>query len=211
MKEELSQIREALNKLQGQKALYEKQKEDLEIVKTQKELLYERCLKAREIVTIVAKNTQQKIEYRISNLVSYALAAVFPDPWSFSLRFVTRRNKAEADLIFSKGGNKKDRKRETADILNSGGGGAADIAALALRIAMWAIRKNSPVMILDEPTKYLHNPLYQEKASEMVKEVSKETGLQIIMVTDQEAMIKAADKEIRVLNNKGVSFVEVAK
>lgn len=162
---------------------------------------YENCLKARTIVQTVARSTQEKIEVHISNLVTMALATVFPDPYTFSLRFVERRNTTEADLIFSKNGN------ETDDLLNTGGGGVADIASFALRIALWSLKKSRATFILDEPDKFLHNISYQEKASELMKELCDKLGIQIILVSDQERIIAAADKVIRISNKNGVSEV----
>jgi len=158
-------------------------------------------IKARSIVQIVATVTQRKLEFHISNLVSMALAAVFPDPYGFKLKYTIRRNKTEADLLFIKDGN------ETDDILNSGGGGVADIASLALRIAAWSLKKNRPLFLLDEPTKFLHNPIYQEKASIMLKELSEKIGVQIIMISDQEEIVSAADKEIHINNIEGVAVI----
>jgi DNA repair exonuclease SbcCD ATPase subunit len=62
-------------------------------------------------------------------------------------------------------------------------------------------------MIWDEPTKFLHNPTYQEKASEMIKKLSEELRLQIIMVTDQQNLLNAADKVITVEQKNGESKV----
>lgn len=162
---------------------------------------YENCLKARTVVQTVAKATQERIEVHISNLVTMALATVFPDPYTFSLRFIERRNTTEADLIFSKNGN------ETDDLLNTGGGGVADIASFALRIALWSLKKSRATFILDEPDKFLHCPTYQEKASELMKELCDKLGIQIILVSDQERIIAAADKVIRIANKNGISEV----
>jgi DNA repair exonuclease SbcCD ATPase subunit len=163
---------------------------------------YENCIKARTVVQTVAKSTQEKIEICISNLVSMALATVFPDPYAFTLRFVERRNTTEADLIFSKNDN------ETDDLLNTGGGGVADIASFALRIALWSLKKTRATFILDEPDKFLHNPEYQTKASELMHELCEKMDIQIILVSDQERIIAAADKVIRVSNKNGISEVD---
>ena len=56
---------------------------------------------ARNAVQIAAGNIQKKLEYRINNIVSMALAAVFPDPYEFELKFVPRHNRTEADLLLS--------------------------------------------------------------------------------------------------------------
>ncbi len=174
--------------------------------KTDKETVshkFDNTLKAREITQIVAETTQKEIEFQISNLVSDALAAVFPDPYEFKLRFVQRRNKTEADLIFIKNG------KECDDILAVGGGGVADVAAnIAFPLAIWSIKKTRNVMLWDEPTKFLHNPDYQENASILIKQVSDKLGLQIIMVSDQKNLIKAADKVFNVELIKGISKVK---
>lgn len=159
------------------------------------------CLQARAIVQKVAEETQKKIEFQISNLVSLALASVFPDPYKFDLRFVQRRNRTECDLIFSKNGN------ETDDILFSGGGGVADVASFALRIALWSLKKSRATFILDETWKFLHSPVYQEKVSIMLKELSEKLGIQIIMISDQLNILNAVDKVFRVENSNGNSKI----
>ncbi len=161
----------------------------------------ERVTKARAVVQIVAKATQEKIEFYISNLVTMALASVFPDPYEVSLRFVERRNVTEADLVFLKNGN------EINNILDFGGGGAADVADFALRISLWSLKKTRPVFIFDEPDKFLHSAAYQERASDMMHSLCERMGIQIIMVSDQPNIIAAADKVIRLDTKNGSSFV----
>jgi DNA repair exonuclease SbcCD ATPase subunit len=198
---ELQQFRKKLDEKIGRRRLlvenYEKTKTSL----SESLLEYENCLKARTIVQSVAKETQSRIEIHIGKLVSCALATVFPDPYIFALRFVERRNSTECDLIFTKNEN------ETDDILNSGGGGVADIASFALRVALWSLKKSRATFLLDEPDKFLHNPVFQEKASEMMKELCDKLGIQIIMISDQENIITAADKIIRIENKNRVSSI----
>jgi ABC-type cobalamin/Fe3+-siderophores transport system ATPase subunit len=199
---ELYKVRDTLLRKQGQKDLLIEQKKVIKKALNDEKEYYDLSLKARAIIQIVAESTQKSIEYHISNLVTMALSSVFPEPYEFQLRFTQRRNKTEADLIFIKQG------KETDDILNTGGGGVADIASLALRMSLWSIKKTRPVFLLDEPTKFLHNPIYQEKCSEMIKEVSRKLNLQVIMISDQQSIIKSADKVINVENIKGVSKVK---
>ncbi len=200
--EQLNNIKMYLSEQEGRRKLFVEEKEKLEREKTELSAKMDNLLKARSVVQIVAEQTQKKLEYHISNLVSMALASVFPEPYIFNLRFVQKRNKTEAELVFTKNGN------ETDDILNSGGGGVADIASIALRISLWSIKKTRPTLILDEPLKFLHSPEYQEKASQMLKEVSEKLGLQIIMVSDQRNILEYADKVISVVNKNGTSTIE---
>jgi len=54
----------------------------------------------------------------------------------------------------------------------------------------------------------LHNPIYQEKASELLKEVSDRLGIQMIIVSDQQSLLKSADKVIEIVNINGISIVK---
>lgn len=201
MKIEFQNLKNKFLQLQGRRNLLIEQKENAEKNKLEKEKYYENLLKARVIVQTVAEQTQKQLEFHVSNLVTMALSSVFPDPYTFELRYVQRRNKVEADLIFSKNGNESD------DILNTGGGGVADIASLALRISLWSIKKTRPTIILDEATKFLHSPIYQEKCSELLKEVCNKLGLQIIMISDQPNILKFADNIVQVQNISGRSVI----
>lgn len=163
--------------------------------------LLEGTQKARSVVQTVAEETQRQIEYHISSLVTIAIQAVYPDnPYEFKLRFVLRRNKTEADLVFIKGEN------ETDDILNAGGGGPADVAAFALRIATWSLKKTRNVFILDEPFRCISQDK-QEKCSEMLKEISDKLQLQFIIISHLPELVGSADKVIEIKNIDGVSMI----
>ncbi len=189
--QEINAMINKVHQLKGQRKLLAQQKDEAEEERDKHSQSLNFALQGRSIVQIVAEKTQQKLEWHISNLVTTALASVFPDPYDFALRFVQRRNKTEADLIFSKNGNESD------DLLNTAGGGVVDVAGFALRIALWSIRKNRAVIIMDEPMRFLSADL-QQKASNMLKEISSKLGIQIIMVSHLPGMIASADKIIEV-------------
>ena len=156
---------------------------------------------AQAIIQLVAQKTQGELEYRLSEIVSLALAAVFEDPYKLKVNFVIQRGKTECVLLFEKNG-------ETFDPLSSTGGGAVDIAAMALRVAIWSLTqpKTRNVLILDEPFRFLSKE-YQIKASLMLKELSEKLSLQIIMVSHSESLIDGADKVFRVSIKKGKSSI----
>jgi DNA repair exonuclease SbcCD ATPase subunit len=193
-------FRKILNQKQGQRKLLIQQREDCIETTKKNKLDYENHLKARGIIQIVSSETQKKLEYQISNLVSSALASVFTNPYKFNLLFVQRRNKMEADLIFSKDSN------ETNDLINTAGGGAVDIASFALRVALWSIKRTRPVMIIDEAFRFLSLDL-QQKASDMIKEISSKLNIQVILISHLPGMIKAADKVIEIEQRNGESYV----
>ncbi len=186
-----NQLRTNLERKKGQVEHIEKG-----IVDTKKEIRLsekrsKRIEKAQLIIQTVAQQTQEQLEYRISELVSLALNAVFPDPYELELEFVLRRNKTEADLYLSKNGKR-------FDPLSSTGGGVIDIASFALRLALWALnpKRTSNVFIFDEPFRFLSKDL-QPKAGQMLKEISSKLGIQIILVSHNEAIIGEADKIFR--------------
>lgn len=160
------------------------------------EQAYRDALKAREVINIVAKETQQQLEMRITNIVTMALAAVFPDPYEFKLVFNERRNQTEADLLLVRDG-------EELSPVEGAGGGVLDVVSFALRIAVLLMSNHRRVIILDEPFRHLSADL-QPKASEMMKMLSDKLGIQFIMVSHEEGIIDCADNIITIKKGQTV-------
>lgn len=148
--------------------------------------------KARELIREAGLKTQESLSYHISEITSLALEAVFEDPYTLKVEFVERRNKTECDLLFSRDG-------EDVNPMDATGGGAIDVASYSLRIASWSmlIPKLRNTIILDEPFKNLSKDM-QDKASMMIKEVSKKLGIQFIIITHEEMLSSFADKTFMV-------------
>jgi DNA repair exonuclease SbcCD ATPase subunit len=161
--------------------------------------------KAQMIIQQVAKMTQQELEYHIAELVSLALSSVFPDPYELHLDFVTRRNRTEADISFTSSNS-----GEKIHPATGTGGGAVDVAAFALRISGWHLKRprSRNTMIFDEPFRFLSKDL-QSKASDMLKEISEKLNLQMIIVTHEESLAFAATRRIKVSKRGRISSTEV--
>lgn len=176
-----------------------------ELAENKKSLI--RHEKAREIVREVGMKTQQQLQYHISDITSLALEAVFPNPYNLTVEFVQRRNKTECDLFFEREGEK-------INPISDSGLGAVDVASFALRVASWSMMRprTRNVMILDEPFKHLKGAEANKKVLDMINEISKKMGLQIIMVSDErvsrEDIIESADKVFEVSIKNGRSRVE---
>jgi len=157
---------------------------------------------ALEILKTVGLSTQQQLQYHISDITSLALEAVFKNAYELRLEFVERRNKTECDIYFV-------REETKIDPISESGGGAIDVASFALRIASWRMNhpKNRNVIILDEPMRFLSSDL-QEKASQMIKEISDKLGIQFIIITHEPELCIYADKTFNVSIKKGISKVE---
>jgi len=156
---------------------------------------------AREVIREVGLKTQQQLQIHISDITSLALDAVFPNPYKLVAEFVQRRNKTECDLYFERDENK-------TDPLSASGGGAVDVAAFALRVASWSMQrpKSRATLVMDEPMRFL-SAEYQEKASIMIKEVSKKLGIQFIIITHEPILASYADKVFETKIRKGVTQV----
>lgn len=167
-------------------------------------LSLERTVRSREIARIVAQETQQQLEYRIANLVTLALSSVFLDEaYDFELEFVLRRGKTECDMFFVRDG-------ERLKPVESAGVGAVDVGAFALRPAVWSLERprKRGLFLLDEPFKHLRGEENQRRASAMMKRISDELEVQIIMVGDVLFSVDA-DRVFDVTMKNGVSQVEV--
>ena len=155
---------------------------------------------AREIIREVGLKTQQQLQFHISDITSMALEAVFDDPYTLEVEFIQRRNKTECDFYFA-------RDEMRIDPLTASGVGAVDVASFALRIAGWSmmIPRSRNVIFLDEPFKCLSEN-YQQRASEMLKEISEKLGIQFIIVTHNQTLASYANKtfEISKKNKKSI-------
>lgn len=162
--------------------------------------------KAKGVIRQVGLKTQQQLSYNISEITSMALNAVLESPYNLELEFVERRNKTECDIYFVRNGERIEP--------YSAGGGAIDIASFALRIASWSMQypRTRNVLILDEPFKHLKGEETNRRMLEMVQEISKKLGIQIIMVSDErvsrEATVESTDKLFESSIRKGITKIK---
>ena len=160
---------------------------------------------AQFVIQTVAQETQENLIYNIENVVTSALEAVLDNPYKFKVIFDIKRNKTECQLLFERDGR-------LINPLDSSGYGAADLASFALRIAAWSLTypKKRSVFILDEPFKHLSTELH-EKASMLIKELSKKLEIQFIIITHVNQISEHSDKVFRVIKQGPYSnVVEIA-
>ena len=195
-------LRNKLEQSKGAKAQLETSLTNLQVQLKEKGRSLRQHEQAKEIIRTVGQKTQEQIQFHIEDIVSMALNAVFDNPYKFTVEFVQRRNKTECDLYFVRDGNK-------VDPLTASGVGAVDVAAFALRIASWSM--SSPhsrnTIILDEPFRFLSKN-YQEQASLMLKEISQKLGIQMIIISHEEALTENVDAIFQVSIKKGISDVK---
>ena len=201
----VDQLRMRLERRKGQREQIERSIEKIELSIDENRKQLRGHEKAKEVIKQVGLKTQQQLSYNISEITSMALDAVLDDPYELELEFVERRNKTECDIYFVRDGIRIDP--------FSGGGGAIDIAAFALRVASWSMQtpRSRNVLVLDEPFKHLKGEQANRKMLDMVSELSSRLKIQIIMVSDERvsraATIEATDKLFETSIRKGVTYV----
>ena len=204
MTNRIQQIRNRLEQEKGKRAKLQNDLEDLLFEINQSGHRIERCEQAREIIREVGLKTQQQLQYHISDITTMALADIFDDPYKLVAEFVQRRNKTECDLLFERDG-------ERVDPIDATGGGAVDVASLALRIVAWSMQNphSRNTIILDEPLKFLDTRTDRlERASQMIKELSERLDLQFIIVTHEDTLAQYADKTFHVSIRNKISKIE---
>ena len=198
----LNELTARMNQLKGSMFILENNQKS---VKSKIESLEEKLdviEKAREIIRIVALDTQKQLEYQISEIVSLALASVFEEPYKLKLNFLEQRGKTEAVITF-------ERNNQECNPLTASGGGAVDVACMALRLSLWSLqqKRTRNTIILDEPFKCLSKDL-SEKAGQLLKMLSDKLGIQFILVTHDQNIVPYADKVFKVSKNNNYSKVE---
>lgn len=161
-------------------------------------------LEARALFQRASEITQEKLAIHLSDLVSLALKTVFKNPYKFKVEFVSKRGSTECNLFYT------DDKGNEYSPLNSCGYGAADVASLALRVAYHSLGDTRPVLVFDEPLRHLSTDL-MGKASELIESLSKELGLQFIIITHSEELANSANKTFTVTQKKGISKIMTTK
>ena len=161
--------------------------------------------KAQAVVQEVAQQTQQELEYHVSELVTLALSTVFAgeEDYEVSVDFIVKRAKTECEISLLTAGG------EPISPMGATGGGVVDVAAFAFRVSLWCLKnpRRRNCLILDEPFRQLSTDL-QKKASKMLKELSERLGLQFIIVTHEEELLDAADLILKVTKKNKKSKVE---
>lgn len=203
MMQELKEFRILLERKKGQKSQLIKDfnlaQNNIKYYKREIEISEE----AQLIIQKVAKETQQEIEYQLSELITLSMQSILDEPSEFVVRFEIRRGKTECDLYFLEN-------NVLLDPMEEGAGGTLDIASMALQVALIRISHPSlmSIIISDEPFKHLSKN-FHERAGIVLRDLSKrmKPRLQIIMVTHSEKLVENADKVFNVVKKNKKSIV----
>jgi DNA repair exonuclease SbcCD ATPase subunit len=197
--------RTKLERLKGNKEATQKRVEQSKLAIRKHQIKMINAEYALTLLQQAAKMTQQKLEYKISEIGSLALSSIFPEPYTLKIDFTSDgKSKTKCNITF-------ELNNKTVDPLTASGGGAVIVTAFALRIALWNLQrpKSRAVIIMDEPFKFINGEEYQQKASRLLVEISNKLGIQFIIVSQDKNLGEAAHKLFEVKKIKGVSQVKV--
>jgi DNA repair exonuclease SbcCD ATPase subunit len=155
----------------------------------------------RLLISEVAKAAQENLKTQIEELVTSCLQSVFQNrDFQFKLNFQIKRNKMECVPTVIEGTREMSPEHEM-------GGGVLDIISFAMRIIMWNMQHNRtrPFLMLDEPLRFCGNLIGH--GCEMIKQISKGLGTQILIITHSDELINIADKSWQIKHVLGKSVV----
>lgn len=202
--QEAEEILDRCKTVAGKREQLESDLAEAELLSKEETREMEEWERAQKLIHEAALITQQKLEYHISELVTLALESTLPDPYTFKVCFSVKRGQTECDLFFE---------TESGDLLSpidASGGGAVDIAALALRVSFIHLCRTpvAPMLWMDEPMKNLSKDLQQE-AGEVLRELSNRLGFQFIIVTHEKAITECAQRTFQIQKVNGISEVQI--
>lgn len=187
------ELKDKVERMKGQKEAVESQIQTLEDSLDMIALNLDGLQKAREFFQYQADVVQKEIVETVSNLISMAMADIFPDPYSCTIQTGIKRNATEANILFQKDDM-------LLDPRDSVGGGPIDVASFAGRVAFVHLSGDRKVIIGDEPFKFVSRDLLA-RCPEMLKTLTT-LGFQFILISHLPEVIDAADRTIEVVEGK---------
>jgi len=202
----LQELKDSFNRLVAKREYISQQLDRTRRDLTDKESLYTDHFEAREIVIEVIRLTQQNFKEKVEPLIRLCIRSVFEKPYDFELRFEKKRNQIECYPIVLDGKNEL---RPKDDL----GGSVVDVISLALRTVLWSIEKprSRNFFILDEPFKNLGRNEELLLAGQILKDISNDLKLQLIIVTHSSEFAEIADTVYEVFNDGVESVVRQIK
>lgn len=204
----LQQQLQTLYRRQGQKEAL-----DAELTKAQASLtslqehrsMLETC---RAILQKASEQARELSRQAMEDIITEALQAVFGPSVSCEIEFREKSSGQAEAFVFvcteTSHGTVK------ASPEHGRGGGVVDIVSLAARLAEIELYSDPPLqgtLWLDEPTRNLASAEYREAVAAFLAEYARRFQRQIIIVTQHEETVMAADKAFTITQHDGISSV----
>lgn len=178
-------IKQGAEKLRIYKSLLEKKNSKLEAEAEHSKNKVEMYVKCSEIFKRWLEDSIEKNVESISNLISTGLNYVIHDQnLSFKIKQEQKNNRIHMKFVLEQDGVE-------GDPLASFGGGAAVVISLILRLSIMQRTGLGNLLILDESMVALANA-YVPNAASFMRQLSEQTGVNILMVTHNPEFINNA-------------------
>ena len=150
----------------------------------------------------ISVEREQHFKDSLQSIVSYGLTAVFDEPLEFLVEIKARGKSRVVNFSVL------DAHGVESSLLDSRGGGLVATTAFLLRVAVLVMlrRTHRQLLVLDEPVGQL-SAQYIANFSQLVQELSKDLGIQFVLVTHQYSLANAADAIFTVQKDGSVGSV----
>jgi len=168
------------------------------------ELTQDTVEKASLFLQSLSDTARIQVIEKISGLVTEVLQAVKDKNLTFKMELGTERGQPDLKFFVVDSLTGKD-----MDVLESCGGGIADLVSFALRVSLLLKWRPSleRVLICDEQLKFV-SVQDQELAGEFIRKLSEQLGLQIIFISHSKTLAEKAHKTFEVVKENGISRIE---
>jgi len=157
---------------------------------------------AHALIQEVVVRLQEQLKYRVCELTTLALHSIHGPHYTFDLELELKRGGTEATpTLIDAHGNKLNPKEDN-------GGGIVETIAFAMRCSLLLLQKQGyvPLIILDEPFARISTDL-QEKVAGLLNLISKDLGMQFIIITQEPELAELVECGYHVKKRKRNSYV----
>ena len=155
--------------------------------------LYDRT---RTFLRSVLESTQSVIEQTFTGLTTAGIAGIFGNDKALRFQFIPTANGVAVKIRILKPSPYAGGEVFEVNPKHAEGGGMLDIISLGLRLGLMELytpRQDGPLM-LDEICKYLADDETLNAAGEFIRDVSRASGRQMILITHKGGLSAYADK-----------------
>jgi len=200
----MENIEARLERAKANKKMIEKQIKDSKASLSNKRQYVENLVKARYILSEVARLTQENFQAKVEGLITMAIRSVFDRDFHFKLQLERKRNKLECRPVIIEDEHEYSPEKDM-------GGGLVDVISFAWRIVLWAMEvpRSRNTIVLDEPMKNMGDLV--SLGGKMLKEISKKLGIQLIVITHDQELMEFGDTSYLFTYKDGITDVKMIK
>jgi len=190
----LNRLQNEQSQLQGKIEVLSNQIQEAELKLEEHKDTTEIYKQSVEVLDIAQEAVRETVQKGFETIVTNALQTVFGQGYALKLNYSRRGNLQQVDFVIQRPDLK-----EAYDPMDTSGGGAIDIVAIALRSVILELfqSKNKSPIILDECFKHLSKGHLQQ-AGEFLNALSKKLNRQIILVTHKQELVEVATNAIEI-------------